>query len=566
MRPALTSFPFNRMSSLADWADVESTQNTTKSYTTGFELDRGGWLLEGYYQYGDNTRLLRGYQPRLDRIYRALDAVRHPTTGEIVCYSSIAFPDDGCKPVNLLGSGQTSQEGIDYIFDTASGYLTTEQEYVELVASRDLFADREVGAVSAAAGITYREDTLDANIYPPQLGTTMPSAASVPYRGFPAALSNTPFIFQQANMLQTSGDYNVRELFAEALVPVVRSATSLDLNLAARYADYSGSGGIPAWKVGVDWRINDAVRLRATRSRDIRAANLGERFDRQRTDGSYDDPWIGGVNHTPIDRTISGGNPSVDPEKSDTMTLGVVFQPELASGDVSFAVDWYDTAIKDAINQVGGQNIVDLCFDLNSFCELVTRDSPDGRITRIDNIFVNLDEARVTGVDFEVSYQRSVNWFGGGSIRMRFLGSHLMENSFTDQFGIKVDRAGETGDSSLPEWQGNLSFMYMKGGLSVGIIERYIGSGVRNVLDVEGVDIDETSVDSATYTNLNVSYDLETERNLAIEIFGIVENAFDADPPLSPNNFSFFSGTRQVNGNLFDLQGRRYTMGMRFRF
>src|SRR5690606_644602 len=137
-----------------------------------------------------------------------------------------------------------SQEAIDYIFDTARGFLTTRQHYVELVASRDFFENRSVGAVAAAAGVTYRQEKLFADILPPQKGMTMPDAASVPYRGLPPQQSNAPFIFQQANMLQTEGGYDVRELFAEALVPIVRGATSLDLNLAARYADYSGSGSI----------------------------------------------------------------------------------------------------------------------------------------------------------------------------------------------------------------------------------------------------------------------------------------------------------------------------------
>lgn len=550
---AIDSFPFHRMSSLDDWSDEEFAQNTTRSFTVGLDAELGEWQINGYMQYGRNKRLVEGFQPRLDRVYQALDAVVDPATGRIVCSSTLANSGDGCEPLNLFGHGQMSDESLGYILDTAVGYLLTRQQFAEVSANRLVLEDRAAGPIGVVAGVSYRQDSLVADILPPAT-LTMPTLAEVTYRGLPPGQAGSPFVFQQANLLVTSGGYDVRELFAETLVPVV---SSLNLNVAGRYADYSGSGAISAWKAGIDWDITSSVRFRATRSRDIRAANLGERFDRQRTDGSYDDPWTG-VEHTPVERTVSGGNPSVDPEKGDTSTFGIVYQPANVDG-LSVSVDWYDVEIKDAIDQVGGQQIIDLCFEEGSFCELLKQDPVTNEVLRVDNLFVNLVRANVAGVDVEVAYSRSL---GEGDLSLRLFGAYLDEHSFTDQFGNTIDSAGETGDSSLPEWQAVLNVAYSRGPFRLSVNERYIGSGARDLTEIAGIDIDDNNVDAAWYTNLRMAYDVDT-LGASMEVFANVENLFDRDPPLAPGGFSFFSGAAHTNANLFDTLGRRFTIGVR---
>ena len=56
--------------------------------------------------------------------------------------------------------------------------------------------------------------------------------------------------------------------------------------------DNSTSGTVETWKVWLSWRVFDDLRLRGTRSRDIRAPNLSELFQagRQSTT-SYNDPF-----------------------------------------------------------------------------------------------------------------------------------------------------------------------------------------------------------------------------------------------------------------------------------
>src|SRR5690606_18307173 len=119
-----------------------------------------------------------------------------------------------------------------------------------------------------------------------------------------------------------------------------------------------------------------------------------------------------------------GGNPEVNPEYSDTMTFGFVYQPAWLEG-LSTSIDYFDISIKDAINQIGITNIMEECYTRGAFCDQIDR-GIDGRVQVIRNVFINLDEFRTRGADIEVSYRAPVTLFGGGeNISLRLIGSHM---------------------------------------------------------------------------------------------------------------------------------------------
>jgi iron complex outermembrane receptor protein len=95
---------------------------------------------------------------------------------------------------------------------------------------------------------------------------------------------------------------------------------------------------------------------------------------------------------------------------------------------------------------------------------------------------------------------------------------------------------------------------------------RYIGSGKRRAAEVEGVDIDDNTVSSATYVDMNLSYTWNSSSGLETEVFANVTNLFDKDPPIVTNFFDFGGTGQQTNVTLFDILGRRYVAGVRMRF
>src|SRR3546814_9196568 len=94
------------------------------------------------------------------------------------------------------------------------------------------------------------------------------------------------------------------------------------LNGAYRYPDYSTSGGVSTWKVGLVWDLTSQFRFRGTRSRDIRAPNIVELDSPSKQKGTtITDPTLN--NAAFVINTFEQGNPALKPEIADTITLEI---------------------------------------------------------------------------------------------------------------------------------------------------------------------------------------------------------------------------------------------------
>src|SRR5690606_27999684 len=117
----ISSFRLQRYHTEADIAqDRFIMSNDTRALTVGFDVDLNGggavdgWQLQGYAQTGQNdNELLVDTFPRRDRRRRAMDAGRHPVTGDIVCRVTLSTGEYAdCVPINLFGRGRASQDAI----------------------------------------------------------------------------------------------------------------------------------------------------------------------------------------------------------------------------------------------------------------------------------------------------------------------------------------------------------------------------------------------------------------------------------------------------------------------
>jgi iron complex outermembrane recepter protein len=572
--PVGSSFTLGRAGDLDYGASKTIEQeNILKSVTTGLKMDIGDWKLDGYYQYGrtDSNINMNG-AIRLDRIYQAIDAVKD-AGGNIVCRSTLTTPGNGCVPLNIFGVGSPSQAAINWITQDISQKQIVEENVADVALSGSPFNDW-AGPVTMAVGAAWREETFSQAVYPVELHAldipTAAQAAALGYRGLPAVYAGNSNIFERGPSAAPSGGYKVKEAFTEMQFPLLAEkpfARALNLNTAVRFADYEGSGGMWAWKAGVDWSINTDVRFRLTRSRDVRAGTLSERFDTSRGPGNVVDPQSGSTVQYAVS-VIADGNPNVDPESADTLTFGVIYQPSWLEGFAA-SIDAFDIKIADAIGQLGAQAIVDQCRQgATQLCGYIERGT-DGKISVITNTFINTAQARAKGADFEFSYARPVTWFGGDErIRTRLLASYVKELSTQQVGAAKVDRAGQTGLlnplGNAPDWQGSVYLTYERGPLSATLQERYINSGTYDATYVQGVDIDDNTVASFATTNLELSYRGDLTSKGTWQTYLNVTNLFDKSPPLVAT--WGFTGSQQTNSGLFDIYGRRYNLGVRFNF
>jgi iron complex outermembrane receptor protein len=606
----LTSFPFNRV--FEDLAPSRSLEDTTTTFTFGFDGEIGNDLfLSAYYQKGRNDELAdyseNGLLVRTDRLYRALDSIIDPATGRVACRANLpAF--GGLTPaqeaqvtkLNVLGqqvfadpesnrrcipfdpfATNLSPEAIDYVTGGISHDQELTQDVFELTLQTDIGENRSAGAISVGGGVSYRDEQVFQDAFgnagdPRRLqdfgvfSSFLDPADQIPIRGLPGFVRDRG-IFVTGNPNSQGpiqGEFDVWEVFGESIVPVFGDADSgLELHLAARYADYAGSGGVWAGKFGGDWRINPQVRLRGTVSRDTRAGTLSERYDTQGAGANIalgQDPVL--PNETYIAGLTTGGNPEIRPELADTTTFGVVYQPNWAE-DFNLSVDVYSIEIQDAIAQLGTQEILDRCYLQNAqeICALISRnDTGTPFIRQILNVFINIAETKTSGIDIEASYRKDMRIFGGEeSIALRFFANYLDEVS--SQF-VGVVPLNEAGELAYPEWLATGSFTYTNGPFRANWQTRYRDATIREMLWTEGVDIEDNSVSGRTYTNLNLSYDLEWGTATGQAYF-YVGNLFDKDPPLVPAAVGATTGTAAyTDNNRFDTLGRTYSLGVQFQF
>lgn len=543
----LESFTMGRYSSDFAMARADVENETTRG-AIGIEGSLGSsWKWAAYYTYGETTVDIFGRNNRLNANYtRAIDSVLDPVTGIPICRSTLAQPTDGCVPFNPFGPNSASEEAIAYVMGTAHRWWDLTQHAAALTFQGPA-GSTWAGPVSIALGAEYRRETADVDADPRSIARQFGVGAQDPW----------------------DGEVDVSEAFAELLIPLVagkRLADGVDLNLAARRTDYSTSGAVTTWKAGATWDVNDSFRLRLTRSRDIAAPALADLFQAPgQVASSVRDPV---TNETQTLVTPTVGNPNLTPEKGDTTTVGLVWSPRSVSG-LRASVDYYDIKIDDTITSLTAQAILDRCYSTQgSICDLVIRDT-GGALTRIDVSPFNLQSLEIRGVDLEFDYRTALDtfWSGArGNFSLRGLATYIDKARLIDDGEVtvledSVQQPTIQGIGGQPNWRYTLRVGYDATPIRLGLTGRYIGGGRLNAAWTEK-DSNILRVSGRFYTDLSLGWQHYNATGQGGELFLVVNNAFDVDPPITGGGFN----TAATSRALYDQIGRTYTLGMRLRF
>jgi outer membrane receptor protein involved in Fe transport len=525
-----------------------NNQNYTSRYLAGLEGDLGGWKWEASIQNGEN-RNKNFMDPNLivGNLTLAADAVVNPATGGIVCRSTLTNPGNGCVPFNPFGEGAPSAASIDYLMGHSVFVTVTKQTFAEANISGTAF-ELPAGPLAVAAGVEYRKEQADTVADP---------------------LSNAG-AYRLVNQQDFHGKYDIKEVFAEAQAPLLadkRFVKSLDLNVAGRHTDYSTSGGVNTWKVGLSWQINDDVRFRATRSRDIRAPNLSELFATGRQNNiTIVDTFTGRTYFSVPNHTF--GNSELQPEVADTTVLGVVYRPSWLP-TFNLAIDYWAIRIRDAIGNVGGQNAVTQCNLSNQtspLCAFVTRDPATNAVIGTRTSPANLTVEKTDGYDLEASYSPPLgDWLSGdpGQLNLRLLLGYVSESvTISPLNAVIVDDAGNQ-DASLPHMRGTLTANYTRGEWEVTLQGRYIGDMTWDKTMVLGVDTDFNHVPDRAYLDGQISW-LPEWAHGSQRYFLNVQNILDRDPPFAPSPGG--ATPLPTNTNLYDQVGRYFRIGVKLRY
>lgn len=498
------------------------------------------------------------------RYQQAIDSVRN-SNGAIVCRSTLTNPTNGCVPYNVFGTGVNTQAARDYILGTSYGKTKLIQT-VQAATLRGEPFSTWAGSVSVATGIEHRTESA--------------SGSQDPLRTAAYAAGTAPPYFA-GNFLASRGSYDVTEGFLELVVPLAKDlpfARSLDLNGAVRLTDYSTSGTVTTWKLGVTYQPIEGVTFRGTRSRDIRAPNLAELFQAGQTSTtSVNDP----SNNLAL-QTISqvtSGNQALQPEKADSLGVGLVLQPSFLPG-FGASVDYYRISIDDAITTLNAASVVSLCGQGNQiFCTQITRGGAIGSggaaaITSVAVLPVNVAKQVSRGIDFEASYRRP---FLSGTITIRGLATRFLENSSNDGITPRTDNVGTNSTNgtlrnSLPKWKYLASIGFDRDPIAATFTGRGFSSGVYNTSYIEcstacptstlaNPTINDNRLPGAIYFDANVTLKLPHK----IETYLAVDNIANRDPAQVAYGPTVGAAPISINPLLYDVLGRTFRVGVRFR-
>jgi iron complex outermembrane recepter protein len=398
----------------------------------------------------------------------------------------------GCVPLDIFG-GQGrpfTQAMINYIRTDQRDASTQVLDILSGNITGDLFniGDRTAGF---AAGVEYRKYEGEFDPDPlRQTGESQDSFAS-----------------------PVSANYDVTEVYGEFNFPVL---ATLDLTAALRWSDYSTFGSATTGKVGFRFQPIEDLVLRGTYSQGFRAPNLGELYGLTQfgptvtdpcgpTRDAATDPYVvdatNGLNTTPLETacraqgvpnqfeqantqitTFTGGNPDLDPEQSDSFSLGAVYSPGWAenlswSRKLDFELGYYRHEIEDAIQARDVQTQLRRCLAAGGLDPALCGDfsrQTNGNLNPISNFLLNFGTVETDGVDLKVNWL-SPEW-GFGSLNASLQTTFVNKYEAIDKDGAQSPRevGVEVNDSAIPEWQSNLQLGWNKGNFDFTYGLRYI--------------------------------------------------------------------------------------------
>jgi outer membrane receptor protein involved in Fe transport len=315
---------------------------------------------------------------------------------------------DQCTPLNVFGKGNQSAEALAYVDALVAVNERNEQEQAIASVSGELWDFWGAGSIGIALGAEYRREATSAT-------------------GRDRDTAGRPLLFLNAGPDFPEAEYTSEEVFAELSIPLFRDSwlgEYAELSGSYRYADYSTVGNIDVYGVNLVYRPIRDIAFKTSYNTSIRVPDLGENFApfSQTFLNDIVDPCatlviaaqdaetrenrianctalaqaqgltfdFAGATATNADdfnpvygsgvAGVSGGNPFLSPEESDSFTFSAVFEPRFIP-NFSLVLDYYEISIDNVIAAVSAQTVANNCVSgatLNeAACATIFRNDPN---------------------------------------------------------------------------------------------------------------------------------------------------------------------------------------------
>jgi iron complex outermembrane recepter protein len=375
-----------------------------------------------------------------------------------------------------------------------------------------------------------------------------------------------------------SGARRIWATYGELLLPVLKT---VELNAALRYDNYSDSGTAVTPKVGIKWKALPTLALRGTYAEGFRAPSSTENSltsiaafggaivnDNARCAGT----GVAATNCINISPTfVQRGNPSLEPEKSKSTTIGGVWD---ITSKASIALDWWQ------IKRTGLPVIEDTqaAIDAGHFSRdptTATTPTDPGGILSAFVSFVNSSESLTRGVDLEAKHRWDLG-NGMGRVSSSLTWTHLLVQRIIEANGTIHDYAGTHGNCDITNCMGSprdriqFATTWDMGRWRLGANVNYRGPITFNNEQGEecnsigsttlGIEV-PSDCKLKAYTTLDLSG--AWKFNDKTEVFGSVQNVFNKKPPF---DYMTYGGIGYNPLDYAGAIGRFFRVGVKHRF
>ncbi len=581
-----------RLTDVADRGNDAVRQTYRLVLGANGDIGLGDWTYDFSYTYGRTTddQISHG-GVNLPNVAQALNSVVDPVSGKIVCADPVAV-NQGCIPINIFGINSIKGAGAAYVAADITRNVVLSEEVTSASAQGSLF-ELPAGKVALVVGAEARKDA-SSEIQDPLTNLGLNGSNALP---------------------NVEGSITVKEVFTELNVPVLKDlpgVKSLDLNGAFRLANYSTTGHVSAWKVGVNWAVLPDLRVRGVYSRAVRAPNVGELYGGvSQNFAGVNDPCDGitptsnanttaqiaaacralpgvaaalaGPNHqfayTALELQqifeLVGSNPALNPEKSKTITVGFVVTPSFVP-NLSMSVDYFDVKVASAVNAIPFDTSIQDCLLTNvpTFCTNVIRNPGSGKITEALQLLLNVGYIRSTGIDTAIRYGFDLGSTPiGGRFDIGVTETHqlkleqsvpgaptevdlgqLKDGPSGGRLGAGFrDRATVTLDYSRAAFEASWKVIYM--------------SAIQDTTAANGILFQQwNNVPAYTYHDVQARYTFPIGDKTKATAYLGANNVFNKKPPFLPGNYaSDITGTNTA-ADTYDVIGVFLYAGFRVKF
>ena len=338
----------------------------------------------------------------------------------------------------------------------------------------------------------------------------------------------------------SAGDRQQYAVYGELAFPVL---DSLELSAALRYDHYSDFGSETSPQLKLRWQPMENLMLRASWSEGFRAPAMIDLY----AAGAEDYPFVKDyvqcdLAGTPADQcptiqvpALSGGNPDLEAETSESWNLGAIWEPVQ---DLVLEGNYYNVELENAVSTIGPQTLINMQrngIGLPSGTEIV-RDA-SGNILLLKYVTANVATREVTGFDLNVDY----TWDTGewGVVKPHLTWAHINEYIYQ---GSPISKAVDIiGDWAQPQDRIQGSVRWDIKDFTLGWVVNWTA----------GMDAEPNNIDSYTQHDFTFTYHAAWDGDITLGI----QNAFEEDPPIdtSVDDARNFYPLYPIDGRVWSL-------------